>query len=111
MSHKHYYEFNVFNAYIVHPLSKTCVAGIIESLMCLMYTWYTLSLSLSLSLQKHRKTGISRHSIEVKSQKSQVLKSQKSLALSSPKYQSVFGIGGNWTPGLLYNHQKFYQLN
>ena len=71
MSHKHYYEFNVFNAYIVHSLSKTCVAGIIESLMCLMYTWYTLSLSLS--LQKHRKTGISRHSIEVKSQKSQVL--------------------------------------
>ena len=73
MSHKHYYEFNVFNAYIVHSLSKTCVAGIIESLMCLMYTG-TLSLSLSLSLQKYRKTGISRHSIEVKSQKSQVLR-------------------------------------
>ena len=50
MSHKHYYEFNVFNVYMV------------------------LSLSLSLSLQKHRKTGISSHSFEAKSQKSQVLR-------------------------------------
>ena len=27
------------------------------------------------------------------------------------RHQSVFGIGGDWTPDLLYKHQRLYQLS
>ena len=27
------------------------------------------------------------------------------------KHQLVFGVGGDWTPDLLFNHQKLYQLS
>ena len=33
------------------------------------------------------------------------------LLLSDQRHQSISGVSGDWTPDLLFNYQRFYQLS